>query len=58
MIMSEMPTEHFIQCSSVMKKFLTGPIIFRFKKQYRLLARKLTWAQSVKNFELFLRVKK
>lgn len=57
MITPEMPTEHFIQYSSIMKKSLTGPIIFKFKKQYRLLARKLTWAQSAKNFVLSLRVK-
>lgn len=57
MITPEMPTEHFLQCSSIMKKSLAGPIICKFKRQYRLLARKLTWAQSAENFELSLRAK-
>jgi len=54
MITPEMPTKHFLQYFSIMKKALAEPIICKFKRQNRLLARKLTWAQSAENFELSL----
>lgn len=57
MITLEMPTDHFVQCSSIMKKSLAEPIICKFKRQFRLLARELTWAQSAENFEVSLRAK-